>query len=86
MVLSLGSDGGAQVPRLYHIHRKTVKDMNNFSTMMANIFEPLFEATRDPEAHPEVSLFLEQVRVPRFHSLDVSCGHFCVEVWLSMGV
>jgi len=57
-----------QVPRLYHIHRKTVKDMNNFSTMMANIFEPLFEATRDPEAHPEVSLFLEQVVA--FDSVD----------------
>lgn len=52
-----------QVPRLYHVHRKTVPGMDKFSDMTRNIFGPLFEATRDPGSHPELHLFLQQVHL-----------------------
>jgi AMP deaminase len=49
------------VPRLYHIHRKNVAGLNTVADFFANIFEPLFAATLDPQAHPEIHLFLQQV-------------------------
>jgi AMP deaminase len=35
--------------------------MNTFADFLENIFEPLFDATRDPKAYPDVHLFLQQV-------------------------
>jgi len=50
-----------QVPRLFHVHVKTVKGVKTFTDFLDNIFGPLFEATRDPQSHPEMHLFLQQV-------------------------
>ena len=49
-----------QVPRLYHIYRKS-GDVQNFEQMLNNIFAPLFEATLDPQKNSEMFLFLETV-------------------------
>ena len=46
-----------QVPRIYHIFKKVGK-VKNFSQVLQNIFEPLFEVTLDPKSHPELHLFL----------------------------
>ncbi|EGG21444.1 AMP deaminase [Cavenderia fasciculata] len=48
-----------QIPRLYDVYRST--DATNFQDFLANIFQPLFEATRDPESHPKLHKFLQQV-------------------------
>ncbi|KAF4719582.1 hypothetical protein FOZ63_020885, partial [Perkinsus olseni] len=49
-----------QIPRLYSIYKKN-GEIQNFQQFLSNIFEPLFEATFDPEAHPEVYKFMDQV-------------------------
>ena len=49
------------MPRLYHVHKKTVPGLNTVADFFANMFEPLFAATVSPEDHPEVHLFLQQV-------------------------
>ncbi|XP_077297777.1 AMP deaminase isoform X3 [Arctopsyche grandis] len=49
-----------QIPRLYDIF-KLNKMMNNFQEIISNIFLPLFEATNDPEGHPELNKFLQYV-------------------------
>jgi AMP deaminase len=49
-----------QVPRLYDIYR--AKGMvKNFQEILDNIFLPLFQATLDPESHPELHQFLRYV-------------------------
>jgi len=35
--------------------------MNTFADYLENIFEPLFDATRDPQAYLDIHLFLQQV-------------------------
>ena len=37
--------------------------VNNFQEMLENIFHPLFEATVNPQAHPDLHKFLTQVLV-----------------------
>lgn len=37
------------------------KLITNFQQLIDNLFLPLFEATNNPEAHPELHLFLKQV-------------------------
>ena len=45
-----------QLPRLCNIFMG--KSYDNFAGLMNNIFEPMFAATLDPEAHPEIYTFL----------------------------
>lgn len=41
--------------------------MSNFQEILTNIFLPLFEATNNPEAHPELNKFLQVIyKEPRF--------------------
>mmetsp|Transcript_118560 Transcript_118560/g.221522 ORF Transcript_118560/g.221522 Transcript_118560/m.221522 type:complete len:762 (-) Transcript_118560:187-2472(-) len=49
-----------QVPRLYPLFKK-IGAITNFADMLANIFEPLFEATVDPETHEDLFYLLQQV-------------------------
>eukprot|EP00124_Ichthyophonus_hoferi_P000961 Ihof_evm8s42 gene=Ihof_evmTU8s42 len=49
-----------QVPRLYHLYR-TTNCLNNFSEMMGNIFQPLFEVTANPEINPKLFKFLQMM-------------------------
>ncbi|XP_027051415.1 AMP deaminase 2 [Pocillopora verrucosa] len=49
-----------QIPRLYDIYRSK-NIVNNFQEMLENIFHPLFEATVNPQAHPDLHKFLTQV-------------------------
>ena len=48
-----------QLPRLCNIFMG--KSYDNFAGLMNNIFEPMFAATLDPEAHPEIYTFLNHV-------------------------
>ncbi|KAJ3291268.1 AMP deaminase [Borealophlyctis nickersoniae] len=56
-----------QVPRLYNVYKKTGV-VNSFEDCVKNIFEPLFEVTKDPTSHPELHIFLQ--RVIGFDSVD----------------
>jgi len=49
-----------QVPRLYPVFRKA-GIVANFAEMLANIFEPLFEASIDPASHDDIFFMLQQV-------------------------
>ncbi|PHZ13478.1 AMP deaminase [Rhizopus microsporus ATCC 52813] len=56
-----------QVPRLYNVYKSTGL-VDSFGDMLKNIFEPLFEVTKDPSSHPELYVFLQ--RVVGFDSVD----------------
>lgn len=56
-----------QVPRLYSVYKKS-KLIDNFGDMLFNIFDPLFQATKNPTKHPELFIFLQ--RVIGFDSVD----------------
>ncbi|XP_022130397.2 AMP deaminase 2 isoform X3 [Pieris rapae] len=56
-----------QIPRLYDIF-KSNKIMNNFQEFLSNIFEPLFEVTKDPNSNIELHKFL--THVVGFDSVD----------------
>ena len=56
-----------QVPRVYNVWRK-LGFVKSFSEQMENVFKPLFEATLDPQGHPELTEFLTQVT--GFDSVD----------------
>mmetsp|Transcript_1229 Transcript_1229/g.4326 ORF Transcript_1229/g.4326 Transcript_1229/m.4326 type:complete len:317 (+) Transcript_1229:249-1199(+) len=49
-----------EVPRLYPLFRK-MGHVKNFAEMLQNIFEPVFEASLDPEAHEDMFYMLQQV-------------------------
>ncbi|CAG9534475.1 unnamed protein product [Cercopithifilaria johnstoni] len=49
-----------QIPRLYDVYRLK-KMVKNFDEMLDNIFTPLFEVTNNPESHPHLFRFLQQV-------------------------
>ncbi|THH30051.1 hypothetical protein EUX98_g4133 [Antrodiella citrinella] len=49
-----------QIPRLYDIY-KSSGSVNTFEDIVKNIFEPLFEVTKDPTKHPELHVFLQRV-------------------------
>jgi AMP deaminase len=49
-----------QVPRLYDIY-KSSSTVQNFQDFITNIFQPLFEVTKNPASHPELHVFLERV-------------------------
>eukprot|EP00026_Physarum_polycephalum_P002266 Phypoly_transcript_02272.p1 GENE.Phypoly_transcript_02272~~Phypoly_transcript_02272.p1 ORF type:complete len:845 (+),score=88.32 Phypoly_transcript_02272:103-2637(+) len=51
-----------QIPRLYSAYIETeVPGINTFQDLLNNIFAPLFDVTRDPQSHPNLHLFLQQV-------------------------
>ncbi|KAK4687094.1 AMP deaminase, partial [Tremellales sp. Uapishka_1] len=56
-----------QVPRLYEVF-KGAGLVNNFEDVVKNVFQPLFEVTKDPSSHPELHIFLQ--RVVGFDSVD----------------
>lgn len=56
-----------QIPRLYNVY-KTKNAVNSFEDIIRNIYEPLFEVTKDPSTHPNLHIFLE--RVIGFDSVD----------------
>lgn len=56
-----------QIPRLYDVYKSTGL-MDNFQQVVVNVFQPLFEVTRDPSSHPKLHIFLQ--RVIGFDSVD----------------
>jgi AMP deaminase len=56
-----------QVPRLYDVYKGT-NLMDNFEQIIVNVFQPLFEVTKDPASHPKLHVFLQ--RVIGFDSVD----------------
>ena len=56
-----------QIPRLYDVYKATGM-VENFEQIIANVFKPLFEVTRDPSSHPKLHVFLQ--RVIGFDSVD----------------
>ncbi|WOL01904.1 putative AMP deaminase isoform X1 [Canna indica] len=49
-----------QIPRLYNVY-KEMGIVTSFQNMLDNIFLPLFEVTVDPDSHPQLHVFLNQV-------------------------
>ncbi|KAE8144512.1 hypothetical protein BDV25DRAFT_166661 [Aspergillus avenaceus] len=56
-----------QIPRLYDVYKSSGM-MENFEQVITNVFQPLFEVTRDPRSHPKLHIFLQ--RVVGFDSVD----------------
>ncbi|KAL9595284.1 MAG: hypothetical protein Q9219_006537 [cf. Caloplaca sp. 3 TL-2023] len=56
-----------QIPRLYSLYKKQMI-VENFEQLVINIFQPLYEVTRDPSSHPKLHAFLH--RVVGFDSVD----------------
>lgn len=56
-----------QVPRLYSVYHEN-KLLTCFEDMLRNIFEPLFEVSRDPSSNPKLHRFLQLV--VSFDSVD----------------
>ena len=49
-----------QIPRLYDVYAATGL-MKDFEQVIINIFQPLFEVTKDPMSHPKLHVFLQRV-------------------------
>ncbi|SMN17837.1 similar to Saccharomyces cerevisiae YML035C AMD1 AMP deaminase, tetrameric enzyme that catalyzes the deamination of AMP to form IMP and ammonia [Maudiozyma saulgeensis] len=56
-----------QIPRLYDIYKKS-GIVANFNDTCRNLFQPLFEVTKNPQSHPKLHIFLQ--RVIGFDSVD----------------
>ncbi|OTB01494.1 hypothetical protein M426DRAFT_323385 [Hypoxylon sp. CI-4A] len=56
-----------QIPRLFDVFKATGL-MESFEQVVKNVFQPLFEVTKDPESHPKLHIFLQ--RVIGFDSVD----------------
>ena len=56
-----------QIPRLFDIYKSSGL-MDNFEQVIINVFQPLFEATKNPASHPKLFVFLQ--RVIGFDSVD----------------
>ncbi|EYE93820.1 AMP deaminase [Aspergillus ruber CBS 135680] len=56
-----------QIPRLYDVYKASGM-MENFEQVITNVFQPLFEVTKDPRSHPKLHVFLQ--RVVGFDSVD----------------
>ncbi|RMZ66976.1 AMP deaminase [Pyrenophora seminiperda CCB06] len=56
-----------QIPRLFDVYKATGL-MDNFQQVIVNVFQPLFEVTKDPSSHPKLHIFLQ--RVIGFDSVD----------------
>ncbi|CAI7722060.1 AMP deaminase, putative [Plasmodium vivax] len=49
-----------QVPRLYYVYKKR-RLINSFADFLSNIFQPCFEAVKNPQDNRDVFSFLQQV-------------------------
>ncbi|KAK6350970.1 AMP deaminase, variant 2 [Orbilia javanica] len=49
-----------QIPRLYNIY-KAENLVQTFEEVVRNIFNPLFEVTKNPASHPKLHVFLQRV-------------------------
>lgn len=49
-----------QIPRLYDVY-KASGTMETYEQIIKNIFQPLFEVTKDPQSHPKLHVFLQRV-------------------------
>ena len=56
-----------QIPRLYDVYKSSGL-MENFEQVIINVFQPLFEVTKNPSSHPKLFIFLQ--RVIGFDSVD----------------
>lgn len=56
-----------QIPRLFDVYKASAL-MDNFEEVIVNLFQPLFEVTKDPSSHPKLHIFLQ--RVIGFDSVD----------------
>lgn len=56
-----------QIPRLFHVYKSEGR-MNTFEQIIINVFQPLFEVTKNPSSHPKLHIFLQ--RVVGFDSVD----------------
>lgn len=56
-----------QIPRLYDVYKASGL-METFESVIKNLFQPLFEVTKDPKSHPKLHIFLQ--RVIGFDSVD----------------
>ncbi|KAM4059322.1 adenosine/AMP deaminase domain-containing protein [Hirsutella rhossiliensis] len=56
-----------QIPRLYDVYKASGL-METFEQIVRNLFQPLFEVTKDPSSHPKLHIFLQ--RVIGFDSVD----------------
>jgi hypothetical protein len=61
---------------------KTKKMIENFDQFLDSLFTPLFEATNDPESHPDLHRFLQTVS--GIDSVDDESKHEYVQVSLSL--
>ncbi|NWS74403.1 AMPD1 deaminase, partial [Crotophaga sulcirostris] len=61
-----------QVPRIYDVFRAK-NFLPHFGKMLENIFVPIFEATINPQAHKELSVFLRHIT--GFDSVDDESKH-----------
>ncbi|XP_010219515.1 PREDICTED: AMP deaminase 1 [Tinamus guttatus] len=61
-----------QIPRIYDVFRSK-KFLPHFGKMLENIFVPVFEATVNPQAHKELSVFLRHIT--GFDSVDDESKH-----------
>ena len=53
--------------------------VTSFQNILDNVFIPLFEATVDPNSHPQLHLFLNQVRQSVYLcSCDTSTLYACM--------
>jgi AMP deaminase len=56
-----------QIPRLYDVYKASGL-MDSMEPVINNVFQPLFEATKDPSSHAKLHIFLQ--RVIGFDSVD----------------
>ncbi|KAK5941367.1 AMP deaminase [Knufia obscura] len=49
-----------QIPRLYSLY-KSMDTVENYEEVIRNIWQPLFEVTKDPSSHPKLHVFLQRV-------------------------
>ena len=56
-----------QIPRLFDVYKSSGL-IENFEQLITNVFQPLFEVTKDPSSHPKLFVFLQ--RVIGFDSVD----------------
>ena len=61
-----------QIPRLFDVYKSTGL-MDNFEQVIINVFQPLFEATKNPSSHSKLFVFLQ--RVIGFDSVDDESKH-----------
>ena len=56
-----------QIPRLFDVYKSSGL-MTKFEEVLVNVFQPLFEVTKNPQSHPKLHIFLQ--RVIGFDSVD----------------